>query len=655
MRPRVFALLCLAAAAWPQAPAVIKSETKVVIVDVVATDKKGAYVRDLTAKDFRLSVDNREQAIQSFSLEQVGESAGAANTAARQTDYLVLAFDYSGMDAADQIRARQAAASFVDANAEPGREIAVANIDAGLTIAQSFTGNAARLKDAIAGAKSAAISVNNTKAGIGASSDLGSRDRFVALRNLAAKLAAAPGRKTIVLLTGSLVAGTDQKGALNEAIEACNRANVAVYPVDVRDPSVAGGDTSGATTAGRGRGGFMGGTLTSTTRPRGAPANGGDTDPEVTADPTGASQEALFALASGTGGFVIRNASELPFGLQRVGEEQGAHYALGFTPPKEKEGSCHALRVKVERTGVTLRARSSYCAENAEELVTANATDNGLAKRASRQQPGNIAASMRLPFFYSSDGAARVNAVLEIQPDAIKFEKKKSGPHADVNVLGIASTAGGEVAARFSDTLTLDFDEADQSWKQKPVHYEKEFKIAPGQYSLTVVFSAGGESFGKIAQPLTIEPYQPGQFAMSALALGKDLLRNGSGEAPGAASLFEDRTPLKINGVEMVPTGADSFATSEQAFCYFEVYPAGENGGPAGSFTLQMRILNAQTGEAAWDGGAAKLDSPGGTTVIPLGVNVPIATLAAGSYRVEATVTDPAGHSAQRTAAFEIK
>jgi VWFA-related protein len=657
MKLRAAVILCMCVPAWPQPPVVIKSETRVVIVDVVATDKKGAYVHDLTAKDFRLWDDNKEQTIQSFALE----SSGAVNAAAApQTDYLVLAFDYAGMDAADQIRARQGAASFIDANAGPNRRMAVANFDGGLRIAQSFTDNAGRLKDAAGGAKSGVVAVNDTKAGTGATADLGSRDRFLALKNLASDLSAVPGRKIIVLLTGSLVAGNDQKGALNEAINACNRSNVAVYPVDVRDVSLPGGFDAANGGGGRGGRGFMGGTSGTGGRGGRGGGAGGDTDPEVAADPTGANQQVLFTLASGTGGFVIRNASELPSGLQKVGQEQEEYYVLGFSPAESKEGSCHALRVKVERSGVTLRTRSSYCDGKADQLVSANATESDLAKRAAAAQAGTIAASMRLPFFYAGGGVVRVDVAMEIPPDAIKFEKKKGSLHADVNVLGIASTAGGEIGARFNDNLTVDFDEGDQTWKKKPLHYEKEFKIAPGQYSLTVVFGTGGESFGKVTQTLAIEPYQPGQFALSALALGKELRKHGAGEASSTASLFDDRTPLNINGVEMIPTGSDAFAKSEQAFCYFEVYPSGGESVPAGSLTLRMRVLNAKSGtvksdEVAWDGGEAKLEYPAGKSTIPLGVNVPIAMLAAGAYQLEIDVTDGHGNTAQRTASFEIK
>ena len=647
------AVLALGLPAWAQPPVVIKTETKLVMVDVVVTDKKGAYVPGLSAKDFRVWDDNKEQTIQSFTLES-GGPAGAAT----QTGYLVLAFDYAGMDAGDQLRARQAGARFIDAIAGPNRRIAVASFDGGLRIAQSFTNNAGRLKDAVAGARSGTVATNNAQSGSGAAADLDTRDRFLALKTLASDLGAAPGRKIIVLFTGGLVARNNDKGALPEAIDAANRANVAIYPVDVRDVAPPSEQDASATPAG-GRGRFMGGMLSPGARGgRGAVISlGGDSGPDTPGDDSaGANQDVLFQLAGGTGGFVIRNSSELPSGLEKVEKEQDEYYAIGFTPAESKEGACHALKVKTDRSGLTLRARSNYCTEKQETFSAGNATENDLAKRAAAAQPGNIAASLRLPFFYVEDGVARVYAAMEIDPDAIKFEKKNGRLHADVNVLGIAAASGGETAARFSDTLALDFSDADPSWKQKPVHYEKEFKIAPGQYEVTVVFSAGGESFGKITRTLTVEPRQPGQLAVSALALGKELRKDGADSAAPAASLFDDRTPLKINGVELVPTGSATFAKSAaQAYCYFEIYPVPGQGDAAGSLILQMRAVNTKTGETAWDGGAAKLSSPPGKTTIPLGVNVPLASFAPGAYRLDATVADGAGHSAQRSTDFEVK
>ena len=72
-------ILCLAGAlaqdkpANAQAPAgpspIIRTETKLVLVDTVVTDKKGTYIHDLALKDFRVWEDNKEVTVKSFSFE----------------------------------------------------------------------------------------------------------------------------------------------------------------------------------------------------------------------------------------------------------------------------------------------------------------------------------------------------------------------------------------------------------------------------------------------------------------------------------------------------------------------------------------------------------------------------------------------------------
>jgi hypothetical protein len=73
------------------------------------------------------------------------------------------------------------------------------------------------------------------------------------------------------------------------------------------------------------------------------------------------SQQMLFALAKGTGGFVVANSNDLLGGLQKIAAEEDAYYVLSYVSPVSNDGSCHALRVKVDRGGTTVRARTSYC------------------------------------------------------------------------------------------------------------------------------------------------------------------------------------------------------------------------------------------------------------------------------------------------------
>ena len=73
--------------------AVIKTETRLVVVDAVVTDKKDNYVKDLNKKDFKVFEDGKEQSITTFSYE-----ADPASPLNGQKHYLVLFFDNSTMN-----------------------------------------------------------------------------------------------------------------------------------------------------------------------------------------------------------------------------------------------------------------------------------------------------------------------------------------------------------------------------------------------------------------------------------------------------------------------------------------------------------------------------------------------------------------------------
>src|SRR5215468_11784597 len=69
----------------PQKPSppgyVIRVATEVVLVNVVARDKKGNLIRDLKKEDFTVYEDGQKQQLASFDFENVDElAAGAAGT-----------------------------------------------------------------------------------------------------------------------------------------------------------------------------------------------------------------------------------------------------------------------------------------------------------------------------------------------------------------------------------------------------------------------------------------------------------------------------------------------------------------------------------------------------------------------------------------------
>jgi VWFA-related protein len=733
-----------------QAPAdsgaVIKTETKLVLVDAVITDKKGGYVRDLTAKDFKVSEDKKEQTIKTFSFE-----ADPNSPTASQKRYLVLFFDNSSISFGDQAQARKAAAKFIETNGGANVLMAIVNFGGSIVIAQNFTSDVDRLKAVVMGVKSSFTTTIADSGPMGqlnrAAADFGARDMILSLRSLAKSLADVPGRKTLVLLTSGFPVNDEQRQEVTATIDACNKANVAIYPIDVRGlvaggptgrlsvpdkggltgwlhrvstlgsaflqpaayqegsmgffaqhpgggsggggaPSggggghpAGGGGSGGGTPAGGGSGGGKGG---------GTPATGGgkggggtSTNPNTntntynmnnplsnpntrlllpTMPPSATTnQQVMYMLADGTGGFVIHDTNDLAGGLDKIGKELNEHYVLGYAPEDSAEGSCHSLQVKVERGGMTVRARSGYCNVKPRDLLAGNPVEKTLEARAASAQAGTIPGTMQLPFFYTGTNTARVNVAMDIPSDSVKFQKEKGKFHADMNILGIASTKDGTVGARFSDTVKIEFQDKKQmeAFQQRPYHYENQFDIAAGQYNLKVVFGTSNDSFAKLDMPLTVEPYDSTQFGLSGVALSKEFYKASDMGGSLDAELISDRKPLVAQGMQIIPNGSTKFKSTENAVLYLEVYEpqltVPDRKDPV-EVAVALKIIDRKSGDKKLDSGWIRIPIPDKSTnpVLPVGMKLPVNGLPAGAYRLEMDAMDKPGKPVVRFTDFEV-
>ena len=227
-----------------------------------------------------------------------------------------------------------------------------------------------------------------------------------------------------------------------------------------------------------------------------------------------------------------------------------------------------------------------------------------------------------------------------------------------MNVLGIAYRPDGSVAARFSDTIPLEFQNKKQAeeFSKATLYYEKQFEIAPGRYDLKVAFRSAGEAFGKLETPLAIDPYNGKQFALGGVALSKQL-QQASGLGIDQAML-EDRTPLVSRGIQLIPSGTNRFKKTDPASFYTEIYEPLMVGAEPPTVALQLRVLDSKTGAEKLDTGFINMASleQTGNAVIPVGMKVPIMDLAAGAYRLEMKAMDSAGNVTQvRTVEFELE
>jgi len=737
---------------------VIRAETRMVLVDAVVTDKKGHYVRGLTSKDFKVLEDNKNQEITSFSFEADPDSPTKA-----KPKYMVLFFDNSSMDFGQQRQARDAAAKFIAANAGPNRLMAIANFTGMLRIDQNFTDDVGRLQQIVSGTKFSTTSVTPSAGGPNlsrAERQFGITSGILALRSLAKNLADVPGRKSLILFTGGFRLNSENMQELTNLIDACNKSNIAVYPIDVRGliatpmgdsgrrspfqlasysgssmgnsflggstfgtsffqrpaappaptggssgstggssspgggrasgPSVGGnpgGNTGGNSGGGRASSPNFGNTGNSNGRANnGMPNNGtgarnnggGDTSPNLNnnrnpmnnrnarsivprfPDTASTNQQPLYMLAEGTGGFVIVNTNDLLGGLEKIGKEQNEFYMLGYTPPDSKDGSCHVLKVKVDKSGTTVRARTGYCNVKSQDVLAGNPTEKNMETLIKSTAPGVQGASMMAPFFYTSPDTARATVAMEIPSEAIKFEKVKGKYQAVLNILGIAYTPDGAVGARFSDAIKINFETKKlmETFQEEPLlHYEKDFELAVGKYELKVVYSSGKE-FGRLAIPLNVDKLEKSPFRMSGIAFSRSFHKINPAENTMDTTLVEDKTPLVANGVIFTPTGLNTFKKTENIALYAQLYDdlLGVIDPPK-DFTvgIQLRIIDGKSKTVKLDSGAMRAAINPGNSLIPLGLKLLVDKLEPGEYFAELTAQDSANNSIRRYEKFMVR
>jgi VWFA-related protein len=424
-----------------------------------------------------------------------------------------------------------------------------------------------------------------------------------------------------------------------------------------------GAGTGTGTGAGRSTGGTTGtGTAPRTSNPNAFNFNSPYNQPRTIVPPfppsASTNQQILAMLAEGTGGFTIFNTNDLLGGLQRIGKEQSEFYILGYVPGDTPEGSCHTLRVKLSHGGTNVRSRSGYCNVRTGNTLEGKPVEKQLESRASAAQAGSIRGGMQAPYFYTSANVARVNLAMEIPADAVHFNKEKGKYNANLSVLGIAYRPDGSVGARFSDTVNLNLEK--DEWKQftqNPYRYENQFDASPGTYKLTVVLSAGGDAFGKFETPLQIDAYDGKHFSLGGVALTNNAQKLGDIPTSLDAALLEDRTPLMVHGLQIMPSGTNRFKRDENVIVYSEIYEPLLTSDNPPKIGLGYRILDRASKKEVMFTGVVTADAfiQKGNPVVPVGLKVNVKDLAPGAYCLVMQAVDAAGNKApNRVVDFDV-
>jgi len=340
-----------------QAPAAsaaaAKPATHDVMLPVTVRDKKGALVTDLQKADLTLSEDGRPQTIKSLSRE------------ADQPVRVGLLIDTSRGVSAAMTEERKAASQLVDAvlpaTGAGKDEVFLIHFDREVELLEDFT-NSREKVDRELEDLGATKQERYDNQGPETSGD----DRQATTRHghngtqlydaifLAADelMKSKDGRKALVLFSNGADRGS--KDTLNDAIDAADRANLAIYTVFFKGEQDKSENEMGG---GHRRVGMGGGWPGS--------GGGGRRTPEPTAANGIDGKKIMQQIAARTGGhaFEAKKPADLEAIYKIVDEEMRAQYLLTYTPDKaDDEGGFHKVELKAKKEDLSISVPEGYFA-----------------------------------------------------------------------------------------------------------------------------------------------------------------------------------------------------------------------------------------------------------------------------------------------------
>jgi VWFA-related protein len=379
----LLALVCLSAASpapqsADQPTAALKVQAREVVLPVTVRDKHGALVASLKISDFTLTEDGRPQTIKSFT---------------RETGLpfrLGLLVDTSRGVSGGLENERKAAGKFVDAmlpeKPKPGPDSGtdqafLIHFDREVELLRDFTTSRDKLHRELDDMGPTRAAQNESQ-GTDSSQDSSGRTQgqgrggrggtqlydalFLASDEL---MKTQDGRKALVVFSDGVDRGS--KDTLNDAVDAADRAGVAVYTIYFKGeqersqtgfPGQGGRRGGGGGWPGAGGGGYPGGG-------GGYPGGGGRRGGGGQNTPGVDSKKIMEKIATRTGGryFEAKSKDKLDEIYAQIAEELRGQYLLTYTPDGlDKEGGFHKIALKANKDDLTVVTREGYYAPGGE-------------------------------------------------------------------------------------------------------------------------------------------------------------------------------------------------------------------------------------------------------------------------------------------------
>jgi len=605
--------------------------SELVLVNVVVRDKKGNLVRDLKKDDFTLLEDGKRQAISTFDFENVDEvaTAGAAEATvsgaapdgallrpsdkpaalnARDRRLMLLFFDFSGMDPEQIERSVDAARKFVQTRMQPADLIALVSLATNMRIDLDFTDDKTKVLSALTaytsgqgqGFDTGATGSSEGTAETGGAFTADDTDyntfnadrKLLALQAIMQTLGKISQKKAIIYFSNGISQnGVDNQSALRAATASAVKANVSIYPVDIRGLQAfpPGGEAQNASLHGQ------------------SAYNGAAVLNDL--NNNGATQDTLSTLASDTGGKAFFDSNDFGAVFSQVQKDSSAYYVLGFTSTNGlKDGKFRRLKVQLNRPDLKLDYRSGYYAgRDFEHLNRADREQQIQDELASELSQTDVAVYAGASYFRQDDSHYYLSVSLVIPGSQIPFVQEKDKDNATIDIIGEVRVDGKFAVGHQRDTVKLALDSAQQV-RRKNVQYNTGFLLAPGSYHLKFIVRENQSGrMGSFETDVQIPDLRKTPLRMSSVVLSSQRVPAGAKKISGPHPLVQDQT-------ELVPNITHVFTQDQHLYLQYEVYDAARGKNP-----VPAAAVNTAANGGAANGGpnAAAAEAPKAPSLKP--------------------------------------
>jgi VWFA-related protein len=477
-----------------QSPTTLRTNTRLVVVDVVAVDSRGQVISDMKADDLKILEDGKQQKISSFTFHPPGKTDAITSTplpanvvtnapSFQASSLNVMLLDTLNGDFGEQAYVKGQLLKYLS-QARLSHPIALFAMENHLVMLHDFTTDPVALKSSVEKFRAPARFINGETATSRASAfttfgDAHTSERDIAstlnqLNALAKTLAGYPGRKNLIWLSEgfpiNLFPDITARGIVGDAtigraaMEGTGQGDYKDYAFQIKKVSDA----------------LMNAQIAVYVVDAGA----------VGKDERMSSHDTMRDMADRTGGKAFIATNDLVGSMTSSVDDGSTYYTLEYYPDNKKwDGQFRTIQVKSARVNVRLRYRQGYYALDPEKINRADS--DAVAENFSRSLELDVPAATQIVFQAQveppSEKSKKVVVTFHIDPRTLAFEHKDGGMESarlSCTVWAYGKDKDKPTMSSGTVNANLKANEYQQMMQQRFLPCDRQLELKPGTYAL---------------------------------------------------------------------------------------------------------------------------------------------------------------------------